>query len=173
MQNITHVQALILAFLCSLILVPVYCLIFGGTLTSISKILFPFIFVVMVGTIMGYGLLFIQFIHPRKDREQFEKAHNIAKQEVLDEYNLNDESYTEVKLIFGRLLSDVDEDLTDVILPLLNNSNFRFFAKLIDDEDGYIDNAIEVIVKGNNDNLIHTITISNFIYFQANFEKLN
>lgn len=172
LSNLTHAQGLILAFLISLIFNAIFWIVNGGIYLVFPTILLALIPFLLL-TIILYLIIGVGFISPREDEEKFNKEFTTAKKEVLAEYNLTSESYTEVKFVFENLLSDLDENLTDVILPLLNNSNFRFFAKLIDDEDGYIDNAIEVIIKDINDNLIHTITISNFIYFQNNFEKLN
>ena len=172
LHNLTYAQGFCLAFILSLISNGIFWISQGGIKLVYVQILLALIPFALL-TFLLFLIIAVFFISPRKDEEQFDKEFTAAKKEVLAKFNLASESYTEVKFIFQRLLCDVDENLTDVILPLLSNSNFRFFAKLTDDEDGYIDNAIEVIVKDTNDNIIHTITINNFIYFLNNFEKLS
>ena len=172
LSNLTHAQGLILAFLISLIFNAIFWIVNGGIYPVFPKILLALIPFLLL-TIILYLIIGVGFISPREDEEKFNKEFTTAKKEVLAEYNLTSESYTEVKFVFEKLLADENEYLTDVILPLLSNSNFTFFAKLINDEDGYIDNAIELIVKDINDNLIHTITITNFIYFRKYFQKLS
>ena len=170
MKKLTYPKAIILAFLASFIFTT---MIWSAESSNLAPIINPILlFIIILGffTIVFYALIIAIFIGPREEEEYYNEKIETAKKEVLSEYNLTKEAYTEVKFIFEELLSDVDEDLTDVLIPLLNNSNYRYFAKLIDVEKN---EAIELLAKDMYDNNILTLTISNFLYFQTNFEKLN
>lgn len=173
MDNLSHVQALILAFLTSLILTTIFA--FSQVNFDISNIMNLnepqlLIIVAIIFAVMTYLLLVIGYILPRKDVEQFEKEFEAAKEDVLSNYHLTKETYTEVKLNFEKFLNNVDEDTNEVILTILNNSNCRFYAKLIDSEET---DAIEVVGKDINNNTIYSTTIYNFIFFKNFFEKID
>lgn len=171
-KTLTYTQILILSiFISILITLVVSSTIVALTSSYVQKNSINYTSAIIFYAVATFIFSFIFFYSKLggPDKKYFDNM-NRVKQTILSEYNLVKGTYTEVKFLFEKLLSDVDEDLTYVIIPILNNSNCRFFAKLIDGEE---EDEIELIIKDIHDNTINTIIISNFIYFQKNFEMLN
>lgn len=173
LDNLSHAQAIILAVVSSLIFTTIFAF-FQPNFDVINDInlnkLQLLIIVAVIFAVITYLLLLVGYILPRKNIEQMEKEYENAKEEVLANYNLSKENYIEVKFIFEKFLEDVDEDITEAILPILTHSNCRFCVKLIDSEEG---DVIQLVCVDINTNIIYTTTIYNFIFFQKYFEKVD
>lgn len=177
MINLTHWQGLIIAFLTSFILTSLFFLKNSGLhfiLVNFTAGILSFLIVMLPIAIIIYYLLYVYCIYPHSSSIEFERELHTAKQEIIDEYNLTKENFTEVKFLFEnhfeKYSDDDDSAINHIILPILNNSNYKFLVKLI---DGKENEEIKLVVTDINDNIIHITTIANFIYFQSNFKKIN
>ena len=88
-----------------------------------------------------------------------------TKQKIILDYGLSKESYIEVIPNYDFFLRD--SRYSKFLIAIFKNSNYKYYTKLTENEE------IELIVKDKNQNIIYTDNLTNFFYFEAQFNKLS
>lgn len=150
---VSSVLALILAVLLSISLWPIFEVrgIIGGVLLALMAFI-------------GFYSFFYYLVF-NGDNKRWSEKHASAKQRVINNLNLNTETRVRVKYNFKKMLENVSDQ--EMLARLLEIPEYRFYLKLTGNEN------VELIVTDKYNYIVSVDTITNFVYIETYFEKID
>ena len=97
-------------------------------------------------------------------KKSFEEKHKSAKQRVIANFGLNTKTRTRVNYKFEEAIEDGRDK--ELLVKLLTIPEYKFYLRLTEG------NTVEIIVTDKDNYIVHVDTVANFIYIEANFEKI-